>query len=81
MIVCSSKEDFNILKSLRAHGWDREINKKNIKSFNFINEGFNLRPLDITATIGMSQFKRLETMMKTRSKNREMIITNLRSKN
>ena len=31
MIVCDSKQDFNILKSLRAHGWDREINPKKIK--------------------------------------------------
>ena len=23
-----NEEDYNILKSLRAHGWDREINKK-----------------------------------------------------
>ena len=28
MIVCKSKDDYNILKSLRAHGWDREIKKK-----------------------------------------------------
>ena len=56
--------------------------KQKIKGFNFINEGFNLRPLEISASIGMSQFKRLDTMMKTRSKNREMIIKNLiRSKN
>ena len=78
MIVCKSKDDYKILKSLRSHGWDREIKKQKIKGFNFINEGFNLRPLEISASIGMSQFKRLETMMKTRSKNREMIITNLR---
>ena len=82
MIVCKSKNDYKILKSLRAHGWDRELKKQKIKGFNFINEGFNLRPLEISASIGMSQFKRLNTMMKTRSKNREMIIKNLiRSKN
>ena len=32
MIVCKSKDDYNILKSLRAHGWDREIRKKKINS-------------------------------------------------
>ena len=82
MIVCKSKNDYKILKSLRAHGWDRELKKQKIKGFNFINEGFNLRPLEISASIGMSQLKRLDAMMKTRSKNREMIIKNLRrSKN
>ena len=52
MIVCNSKEDYNILKSLRAHGWDREIKKNNSRKFNFINEGFNLRPLEVSAAIG-----------------------------
>lgn len=82
MIVCKSKDDYKILKSLRAHGWDRELKKQKIKGFNFINEGFNLRPMDISASIGMSQFKRLNMMMVTRSKNRDMIIKKLmKSKN
>ena len=78
MIVCNSKDDFNILKSLRAHGWDREINKKNIKNFNFINEGFNLRPLDVTAAIGYNQFKRLKKMKNTRAKNRNNLIRSMK---
>ena len=77
MIVCKSKDDYNILKSLRAHGWDREIKKKKVKDFNFINEGFNLRPLEVSASIGMNQFKRLDKMMKIRSYNRRQIIQNL----
>ena len=79
MIVCNSIEDYKILKSLRAHGWDREISKKNIKSFNFINEGFNLRPLDITAAIGFNQFKRLDKLKKTRAINRNKIIKSIKS--
>ena len=43
MIVCNDKKDYEIIHSLRAHGWDRGLNKKNNKSFNFINSGFNLR--------------------------------------
>ena len=78
MIVCKSKSDYNILKSLRAHGWDREIRKKKIKDFNFINQGFNLRPLEISASIGMSQFRRLDKMIKIRSLNRKKIIQKLK---
>ena len=78
MIVCESKQDFNILKSLRAHGWDREINQKNVKDFNFINEGFNLRPLDLTASIGLNQFKRLNKLKSTRAKNRDNLIKSLK---
>ena len=77
MIVCHSKQDYNILTSLRAHGWDREINKKNKKGFHFINEGFNLRPLDLSAAIGLNQFKRLNKLKRTRSINRNNIIKSL----
>ena len=65
----------------RSHGWDRRI-KKNFEkrpdtSFNFINSGFNLRPLDITASIGLNQFRRLNSMIKIRSDNRDKIIKKL----
>ena len=78
MIVCKSKDDYNILKSLRAHGWDREIKKKKVKDFNFINEGFNLRPLDLTASIGLNQFKKLNKLKSTRAKNRDNLIKSLK---
>ena len=59
MIVCNATEDYKIIHALRAHGWDRGLFKKNNRNFNFVNSGFNLRPLDLTAAIGLSQFKRL----------------------
>ena len=76
MIVCNNRKDFEIINSLRAHGWDRGINKspQNQRSFNFINSGFNLRPLDITAAIGMNQFKRLNKFKEIRNFNRKKII-------
>jgi CDP-6-deoxy-D-xylo-4-hexulose-3-dehydrase len=79
MIVCNSKDDYMLIHSLRAHGWDRGLSKNTKKNqFNFINSGFNLRPLDLTAAIGLSQFKRLKLMMNIRSKNRANIINNLK---
>ena len=45
MVACKTKEDYDLLKVLRAHGWDRDVKKNNRKKFNFINSGFNLRPL------------------------------------
>ena len=77
MVVCNNKFDYKILQSLRAHGWDREISKKK-NTFNFVNQGFNLRPLDISASIAMSQLKRLKKMIKTRKYNRDMIIKYLK---
>ncbi len=77
MIACKNKSDYLILKSLRAHGWDREIsNKKN--TFNFINQGFNLRPLDISAAIALSQLKRLKKMVSVRKSNRDRIVSSLK---
>ena len=73
MIVCNNKNDYNLLYSMRAHGWSRGVdNQKLIEKkyknldprFIFINSGFNLRPTDITAAIGNSQFKKLSKFIK-----------------
>lgn len=77
MIICKNKEDFELLHTLRAHGWDRGLKNKPNNSFNFINSGFNLRPLDLTAAIGLSQFKRLKQMMLVRENNRQLIINKI----
>ena len=79
MIVCDSKTDYELIYSMRSHGWARKLKNSNNKdtSFTFINSGFNLRPLDISAAIGLNQFKRLNSMIKIRIKNREKIINRL----
>ncbi len=80
MVVCKTKEDYELLYTMRSHGWDRglkNIGKKD--NFNFINSGFNLRPLDLTAAIGLSQLQRLNKMIKARSQNRKLIIDKIKS--
>jgi len=74
MLVCNDLSDYKIAHSLRAHGWDRGLNNKQNTKFNFVNSGFNLRPLDLTAAIGYSQFKRLSKSIKIRTSNRNKII-------
>ena len=78
MIVCNKKEDYEIIHSLRSHGWDRGL-KNDKKNFNFINSGFNLRPTDVNAAIGLNQFRRLNNFKKIRSENREKIIKRLKN--
>jgi CDP-4-dehydro-6-deoxyglucose reductase, E1 len=87
MIVCNDKEDYNLLYTMRAHGWSRgtqnekKIEKKYPKldpKFTFINSGFNLRSTDIAASIANSQFKRLNKFMKVRSINNSSIINALK---
>jgi CDP-4-dehydro-6-deoxyglucose reductase, E1 len=88
MIVCNNFSDYQILVSMRAHGWSRGIKLnnelsrkyKNIdKRFLFLNSGFNLRPLDLTATIGNNQLKRINKFITIRNYNREKIIKKLTS--
>ncbi|MDC1112199.1 DegT/DnrJ/EryC1/StrS family aminotransferase [Candidatus Pelagibacter sp.] len=78
MIICNDKKNYEIIYSLRSHGWDRGL-KNNKKDFNFINSGFNLRPTDIAAAIGYNQFKRINSFKNTRSRNRLKIIKKLKN--
>ena len=86
MICCKDKNDYNIIKSLRSHGWSRgtsfenEIYKKNKfldKRFIFFNSGYNLRPTEVSAAIGHNQFKRMDKLIKIRNFNRKKIIKSL----
>ena len=79
MIVCNNKEDYEILKSLRSHGWARD--EKTSRRFPnldpryiFVNSGFNFRPTDIQGAIGLSQFNKLDKFKRVRIENRKRII-------
>ena len=90
MICAKSKEDMEILRALRSHGWSRGLAKekqiakkfkKIDKRFIFYNSGFNLRPTDICASIGLSQFKNIDQLQKIRNKNRDLIVNTLKKSN
>ena len=49
------------------------------KRFIFVNSGFNLRPTDIAASIGNSQFTRLKYFYKSKKRNRIKIIKALKN--
>ena len=87
MIVCNNRDDYELLQTMRSHGWSRDLkNRKKIEKDNpgldprfiFVNSGFNLRPTDITAAIGFNQFKRLKTFIKIRNINYKKIINGLK---
>ena len=90
MVCAKSKKDMEILRALRSHGWSRGLDKeKHIskkfnkidKRFIFYNSGFNLRPTDICASIGLSQFKNIDLLQKIRNKNRDFIVNALKKSN
>jgi CDP-4-dehydro-6-deoxyglucose reductase, E1 len=89
MICCKNNDDYEIIKSLRAHGWSRGLkNEKKIAAANkhldsrfiFYNSGFNLRSTDIAASIGLNQFKDIDKFIKKRSINRDKILKTFRKK-
>ena len=73
MVCTKSKKYLNVIKTLRSHGWAREIEKKSKNNWKFINSGFNLRPTDISASIGISQLKKLKQILNIRRNNYNLI--------
>ena len=87
MVCCKTAEDYEILKALRSHGWSRGLkNEKKISKRNkhldsrfiFYNSGFNLRPTDVSAAIGLSQFKDMDKLIKMRNINRNLIVNSMK---
>ena len=66
MVVTNKRKIYDLLKTMRAHGWDRDLEQKkgHNKRFNFVNMGFNLRPLEVSAAIAQNQLKRLKNFLK-----------------
>lgn len=80
LIVTDDEELYQILLSLRAHGWTRNLPKKNLvcsdksddpfeESFRFVLPGFNVRPLEMEGAIGVEQVKKLPGFIKERQEN------------
>lgn len=81
-ISTNDQELFEILKSIRSHGWDRDSSKSysnklkkewHTSDFNslytFYHSGFNLRSTDLQAYIGMGQIDKLDNICKKRNDN------------
>ena len=82
MIITDDDEIYNALLISRAHGWSRNLSKKNkddLKSkyqienfynnYTFYDLGFNLRPTEITGFLGNYQIKFLKEMVNIRENN------------
>lgn len=80
LIVTDDEEIYQILLSLRAHGWTRNLPKQNLvcsdksedpfeESFRFVLPGFNVRPLEMSGALGVEQVKRLPELITQRRHN------------
>lgn len=79
MVLCKNKDDADYMRSLRAHGWvrdlpaDSHLYKKTGNAFDdnfiFATPGYNVRPLEMSGAIGSEQLKKWPNIMKTRNEN------------
>ena len=69
MVVTNDAKLADLLRAMRSHGWARGMsnaaeaaaaNPEVDPRFLFVTTGFNLRPIEINAAIGLEQLKRLE---------------------
>ena len=68
-VATNSSEFADDLRSIRSHGWSRDRTdselwqqnlSRNDSKFLFVSTGFNIRPMEIQAAIGISQLKDLD---------------------
>ena len=78
MLVTNNETFYELGKSLRAHGWARELkNRKNLEKKNskidsrflFTNVGYNLRPTELQGGFGIHQIKKLNQFLTIRKSN------------
>ena len=78
MILTDDGELNDIMKSIRSHGWTRNLSEnsrfntkkdKFYEMFNFIFPGYNVRPVEMEAAIGREQLKKLDGFLKERKSN------------
>ncbi len=82
MISTDDKEIYELLLSVRSHGWDRDFDKDSQKQireengvndfralFTFYQPGFNLRATDLQAFIGLNQIGKIDGLSAKRNHN------------
>ncbi|ANQ53647.1 DegT/DnrJ/EryC1/StrS family aminotransferase [Thermosipho sp. 1070] len=85
--VTNDEELYHYMLSIRAHGWTRNLpNNSSIytkhidefyEMFNFIVPGFNIRPLEIEAAVGIKQLKKLNIFIHNRRKNADYFVNKI----
>ena len=79
MVLTNDKEFFHLLRSIRNHGWTRDVptpseiyDEKNddfFEAYRFILPGYNVRPIEMAGAIGREQLKKLTGFIEKRRKN------------
>jgi CDP-6-deoxy-D-xylo-4-hexulose-3-dehydrase len=85
LVVTDDESLFHTLKSIRAHGWTRDlpdVNHVHNKTgslwddlFRFVLPGYNLRPLEMEGAIGRIQLGKLDSFIDARKKNAKHFVS------
>ena len=91
--ICITDDEltYEILKSLRAHGWVRNLKNPELfykyfekpadnlaEKFHFVLPGYNFRPTELQAAIGIEQIKKLDSFIENRQQNFDYLHQNLK---
>jgi CDP-6-deoxy-D-xylo-4-hexulose-3-dehydrase len=84
VLVTDDTELYHVAKSMRAHGWTRDLPKDSgvfepkeddfYEAYRFILPGYNARPLELSGAIGIEQLKKLDRMIETRRANAKLFV-------
>ena len=84
IIVTKDKEIYHLTKSLRAHGWTRDIPSGTSayekgdddfhEAYRFILPGYNARPLELSGALGVEQLKKLDSLLDIRRQNARVFV-------
>jgi CDP-6-deoxy-D-xylo-4-hexulose-3-dehydrase len=82
MVTTDSRECMEVLTSVRSHGWTRGLEKDNSVHplsqnawedlFRFVLPGYNLRPMELSGSIGKIQLRKFPSFLKERRRNAEV---------
>jgi Predicted pyridoxal phosphate-dependent enzyme apparently involved in regulation of cell wall biogenesis len=85
LVLTDDKEIYNLLKSIRNHGWTRGQDEDScifekrdddfFEAYRFILPGYNVRPGEIHGAIGSKQLDKLEGFLKTRRENAKHFVS------
>lgn len=89
MLVTDDEQLFEACMSIRAHGWTRDLPQENSvfnktgspwdDLFRFVLPGYNLRPLEMEAAVGIVQLRKLPEFVKWRRENANLFVKEMKT--
>lgn len=92
MVCTNDKDVYDLIKMLRSHGWDRDLDEEAQKKlrekwgvddfsalYTFYEPGFNVRSTDLQAVIGIGQLEKVDGWIEQRNENLNHFLDTIKS--